>query len=111
MDNPGRVRSHIISVVFQIQQFDFDYSLLEYSVPKLVSLAYRRLRFVVWNRSHSKDMNRSAVVVMPKNVQLVEFYNLINIDIPIRQVIKLMFFKLKKYRFKRQHEINRKPVP
>ena len=40
-------------------------------------------------------MNRSAVVVMPKNVQLVEFYNLINIDIPMGQVIKLMFFKLK----------------
>ena len=79
----------------------------------VVSLAFRRLRFVVWNRSHSKDMNRSAVVVMPKNVQLVEFYNLINIDIPtsMGQVIKLMFFKLKKYRFKRQHEINRKPVP
>ena len=77
----------------------------------VVSLMYRRLRFVVWNRSHSKDMNRSAVVVMPKNVQLVEFYNLINIDIPMGQVIKLMFFKLKKYRFKRQHEINRKPVP
>ena len=56
-------------------------------------------------------MNRSAVVVMPKNVQLVEFYNVINIDIPMGQVIKLMFFKLKKYRFKRQHEINRKPVP
>jgi hypothetical protein len=77
----------------------------------VVSLMYRRLRFVVWNRSHSKDMNRSAVVVMPKNVQLVEFYNLIKIDIPMVQVIKLRFFKLKKYRFKRQHEINRKPVP
>jgi hypothetical protein len=48
---------------------------------------------------------------MPTYVQLVEFYNLINIDILIRQVIKSMFFKLKKYRFKRQHEINRKPVP
>ena len=81
------------------------------SAVLMVSLMYRRLRFVVWNRSHSKDMNRSAVVVMPKNVQLVEFYNLINIDIPMGQVIKLMFFKLKKYRFKRQHEINRKPVP
>ena len=78
----------------------------------MVSLVYRRLRFVVWNRSHSEDMNRSAVVVMPKNVQLVEFYNLINIDVPMGHVIKLMFFfKLKKYRFKRQHEINRKPVP
>ena len=32
----------------------------------VVSLVYRRLRFVVWNRSHSKDMNRSAVVVTPK---------------------------------------------
>jgi len=48
---------------------------------------------------------------MPMYVQLVEFYNLINIDIPMGQVIKLMFFELKKYRFKRQHEINRKPVP
>ena len=56
---------------------------------------YRRLRFVVWNRRHSKDMNRSAVVVMPTYVQLVEFCNLINIDIPMGQVIKLMFFKLK----------------
>jgi hypothetical protein len=57
----------------------------------VVSLMYRRLRFVVWNRSYSKDMNRSAVVVMPKNVHLVEFYNLINIDIPMGQVIKLIF--------------------
>ena len=61
----------------------------------VVSLMYRRLRFVVWNRSHSKDMNRSAVVVMPTYVQLVEFYNLINIGILMGQVIKLMFFKLK----------------
>ena len=77
----------------------------------MVSLMYRRLRFVVWNRSHSKDMNRTAVVVMPAYVQLVEFYSSINIYILMGQVIKLMFFKLKKYRFKRQHEINRKPVP
>jgi hypothetical protein len=41
-------------------------------------------------------MNRSAVVVMPTYVQLVKFYNLINIDILMGQVIKLMFFKLKK---------------
>ena len=75
------------------------------------SLMYCRLRFVVWNRSHSEDINRSPIVAIPMYVQLVEFYNLINIDIPMGQVIKLMFFKLKKYRFKRQHEINRKPVP
>ena len=56
-------------------------------------------------------MNRSAVVVMPKNVQLVEFYNLINIDILMGQVIKLMCFKLKKYMFKRQHEKTANPYP
>ena len=46
----------------------------------LVSLAYRRLRFVVWNRSHNEDINRSPIVAMPAIVQLVEFYNLINIS-------------------------------
>ena len=28
LDNPGRVRSHITSVVYQIQQFDFDCNLV-----------------------------------------------------------------------------------
>ena len=35
LDNPGRVRSHITRVVFQIQRFDFDYNLQLYpsSIP------------------------------------------------------------------------------
>jgi hypothetical protein len=44
------------------------------------SLMYCRLRFVVWNRSHSEDINRSPIVAIPMYVQLVEFYNLINIS-------------------------------
>jgi hypothetical protein len=42
----------------------------------VVSLVYLRLRFVVWNRSHTRDINRSPVVAMPMYVQLVKFYNL-----------------------------------
>jgi hypothetical protein len=29
---------------------------------------YRRPQFVVWNRSHSKDIDRSSVVVMNVNI-------------------------------------------
>jgi hypothetical protein len=82
----------------------------------VVSLMYRRIRFVVWNRSHSEDINRSSIVVMPMYVQLVEFYNLMNISgtgfmqitlygctSTIRSTAPyLKLLQLKKYRFKRR---------
>ena len=39
----------------------------------LISLENRRLRFVVWIRSHNKDINRSPIVAMPVIVQLLDF--------------------------------------
>jgi hypothetical protein len=38
LDDPGRVRSHIISVVCQIQRFDFDCNLVNLVTGKVIIL-------------------------------------------------------------------------